>query len=290
MLRFLLSIGLVFTLAGCVTMADFQNLQNRVNTLERSQQQTIQKNQARIQELEQQFTALQEDTSHLVSNRTESMRSHQANLWSEFENMRVDVATLQGKMEQVQYNVSQLQSQSTNQTQTLSELEEQVQRLDKQLDLAGSQLGLDLEDGKENSSTKPGEIKDTRDSESASAPQMLYEKALNSFHNREYDQAKELWAEFTSQFPEHDLVPNAYFWQGECSFQMEKYAQAVLLYDEVINKYKESGKYPSALLKQGLALYALDKKKAGRIRLQQLIKSHADTAEAKRATTFLDQQ
>ncbi|MFW5971239.1 MAG: hypothetical protein ACOCQT_03960, partial [Desulfovermiculus sp.] len=228
MLRFLLSIGLLFTLAGCVTMADFQNLQNRVNTLERRQKQTIQNNQSKIQDLEKQFTALQEDTSHLVSNRTESMRSHQANLWSEFENMRVNVATLQGKMEQVQYNVNQLQSQSTNQTQTLSELEEQVQRLDKQLDLAGSQLGLDLEDEGEDSSSKSRESGDDKDSESASTPQMLYEKALNSFHNREYDQAKDLWAEFTSQFPEHDLVPNAYFWQGECSFQMEKYAQAVL--------------------------------------------------------------
>ncbi|MFW6106475.1 MAG: hypothetical protein ACOC5H_03805, partial [Desulfovermiculus sp.] len=124
MLRFLLSIGLLFTLAGCVTMADFQNLQNRVNTLERGQKQAIQNNQSKIQDLEKQFTALQKDTSHLVSNRTESMRSHQANLWSEFENMRVNVATLQGKMEQVQYNVNQLQSQSTNQTQTLSELEE----------------------------------------------------------------------------------------------------------------------------------------------------------------------
>jgi len=104
------------------------------------------------------------------------------------------------------------------------------------------------------------------------------------------DQAKELWAEFASQFPKHDLVANAYFWQGECLYQMEKYAQAVLLYDKVISEYEQSGKYPSALLKQGLSLYALDKKKAGRIRLQQLMNDYGDTAEAKRARSFLDGQ
>ena len=293
MLRYVLVLSLGFFLVGCVTTQEYQSLQNRVNTLERRQQQAAQNRASRIEQLEKQFAALQEETSHLVSNKTERMRSHQADLWSEFENMRVDVATLQGKMEQVQYNLGQLQSQATNQTQTLADLQNKVEQVDRQLSLAEAQLGLDFSDieKEEAIGAKPtSDSDDPKDDTSSSTPQLLYKKALSAFHNREYDQAKELWAEFATQFPKHDLVANAYFWQGECLYQMEKYAQAVLLYDKVISEYEQSGKYPSALLKQGLSLYALDKKKAGRIRLQQLMNDYGDTAEAKRARSFLDGQ
>ena len=182
---------------------------------------------------------------------------------------------------------------ATNQTQTVTDLQNKVQRLERQLSLAGSQLGLDLSDteGGPSPSDPDADADGAQEkTDSSSTPQLLYKNALNAFHNREYKQAKELWAEFASQFPEHDLVANAYFWQGECLYQMEKYAQAVLLYDKVISEYDQSAKHPSALLKQGLALYALDKKKAGRIRLQQLINEYADSAEAKRAKNFLDAQ
>jgi tol-pal system protein YbgF len=289
MLRFFMFISLLTIAAGCATPQDLQNLQHRVAQLERGQKQILNTTQNRVQNLEQKFASLEEETSHLVSNRTESMRSHQANLWSEFENMRVDVATLQGKMEQTTYNISKLQSQGRNQTQTLQKLQKTVQRLDRHMDIIGSQLGLDLESAA-SASAKSSDAQNKDTEGPANTPQLLYEQALNAFHNREYDQAQDLWAEFAGQFPDHDLVPNAYFWQGECLYQMKEYAPAVLLYDKVITGYPDSSKYTSALLKQGLALYALDKNKAGRIRLQQLIKEYPDIAEAKRAQTFLKQR
>ncbi len=289
MLRVFIFISLLILVTGCATPQDLQNLQSRVYQLERGQKQVLNTMQNRVQSLEQKLASLEEKTSHLVSNRTESMRSHQADLWSEFENMRVNVATLQGKMEQAAYNISTLQSQEKEQAQRIKDMHQTLQRLDQQMDVIGSQFGLDLEGLQKNSAQSvETQKKDTEDT--ANTPQLLYENALKAFHNREYDQAKELWAEFAGQFPEHKLVPNAYFWQAECLYQMDEYAQAVLLYDKVISLYPDSSKYSSALLKQGLSLYALDKNKAGRIRLQQLIKDYPDTAEAKRAQTFLEQR
>jgi tol-pal system protein YbgF len=289
MLRFFIFISLLILVTGCATPQDLQNLQSRVSQLERGQKQILNTTQNRVQNLEQKFASLEKETSHLVSNRTESMRSHQADLWSEFENMRVNVATLQGKMEQAAYNISTLQSQDKEHSQHIKDMQQTLQRLDRQMDVLGSQLGLDLEGQQASSAQSVGtKKKDTEDT--ANTPQLLYENALNAFHSREYDQAKELWAEFAGQFPEHELAPNAYFWQAECLYQMNEYAQAVLLYDKVISQYPDSSKYTSALLKQGLSLYALNKNKAGRIRLQQLIKDYPDTAEAKRAQTFLEQR
>ncbi|WP_027370667.1 tol-pal system protein YbgF [Desulfovermiculus halophilus] len=286
MLRLCLPISLLIVVAACATPQDIQNLQSKMARLERRQQQTV---QTRIQGLEQKFASLEEETSHLVSNRTENMRSHQANLWSELENMRVDVATLQGKAEQMEYNIKKLQDQSSNNTQTLDNISRTVNRLSRQLAMVESQLGVDFEDG-QSKAAQPSQSSKENATQKQDTPQLLYEQALNAFQNREYTQAKELWAEFAGQFPDHDLVPNAYFWQGECLYQLEKYAQAVMLYNKVISEFPKSSKFTSALLKQGLSLYALDKNKAGRIRLQQLIKDHGDTAEAKRAKRFMEQQ
>jgi TolA-binding protein len=82
-------------------------------------------------------------------------------------------------------------------------------------------------------------------------------------------------------------VPNALFWQGECHYQMRDYARAILAYQKVIENYKKSNKYRPAMLKQGISFFKMDKKKPGRLVLQDLIDKHPQSAEARRAKTFL---
>ena len=83
------------------------------------------------------------------------------------------------------------------------------------------------------------------------------------------------------------LVPNAVFWQGECFFQMQDYANAVLTYQKVIEEHSKSNKYTAALLKQGISFFKLKKNQAGRLVLEDLIKKHPQSAEAKRAQAYL---
>ncbi|NMC47837.1 MAG: tetratricopeptide repeat protein, partial [Desulfovibrio sp.] len=72
----------------------------------------------------------------------------------------------------------------------------------------------------------------------------LYTNALQSFNNRQYREALSMWSEFTKNFSKNPLIPNTYFWMGECSFQLGDFANAVLSYQEVIDKYPKSTKYP----------------------------------------------
>ena len=275
--------------AGCVTTQDFQQLQNQVYSIKRTQNSSRKENRQRFQALEQSIKNVEDKTSDIVSKRTDNVRSTQANLWSEVESQRVQLATIKGRQEQLEFELQKLQQDNTNATQDLPQLQARLSRLESQLQRVASQLGLKLTE------TESGmQIQDTRKDaghqDERSTPDILYEQALKAFRDRSYDKAQSLWDEFANTFPDHSLVPNAYFWQGECFYQLEDYPQAVLKYQKVIEKHSDSTKYPAALLKQGLSFYELDKNKAGRIILQELIQKFPESAEARRARIFLKEQ
>jgi tol-pal system protein YbgF len=172
-------------------------------------------------------------------------------------------------------------------------------RMDKALTAIAGQLGIDLAEfepkkGQDASTSSPTTTaeSDKQISQPSIAPKQdsaeaLYKKALNSFYAKEYSQALSLWEEFVTTFKKDTLVPNALFWQGECHYQMRDYARAILAYQKVIENYKKSNKYRPAMLKQGISFFKMDKKKPGRLVLQDLIDKHPQSAEARRAKTFL---
>lgn len=123
----------------------------------------------------------------------------------------------------------------------------------------------------------------------ADAASTLYKSARSAFETRDYRQGIALWDEFATTFPEHKLVPNALFWQGECYYQMKDYARAVLKYQTVIDKYKKSGKYPTAMLKQGISFMRLGRVKAGKLLLQDVAEKFPKTPEGKRAAVIIKQ-
>lgn len=115
----------------------------------------------------------------------------------------------------------------------------------------------------------------------------LYDSARAAFEKRDYTEAQARWEEFATNFPDHKLVSNAIFWQGECYYQLKDYARAVLKYQEVLDKYKKSYKYPTSLLKQGLSFMRLGRVKAGRLLLHDVIDKFPKSAEARRAKAIL---
>lgn len=123
----------------------------------------------------------------------------------------------------------------------------------------------------------------------ADAASTLYKSARSAFEAKDYRQGIALWDEFISSFPDHQLVPNALFWQGECYFQIKEYARAVLKYQAVIDKHQKSQKYPTALLKQGISFMRLGRVQAGKLLLTDVAKKFPNTAEGKRAATLLKQ-
>jgi tol-pal system protein YbgF len=232
------------------------------------------------------------------------MRSAQANLWAEIEMLRTQAATLQGQMEELQRSVHGGGGAA------VADLARQVATLDRSVTMIASQLAIDLgprpgapgapgaEDAQAALQPAPDPLVPRPDTPPAAPPaqaaddpaRALYDEALRAFHARNFAQAQSMWSEFAKTFPQHELVSNAIFWQGESFFQMGDYAQAVLAYQDVISKHPNSNKYAASMLKQGVSFLRLGKNRAGVLVLEDLVKRFPALPEAVRAKTILDEQ
>ncbi len=121
----------------------------------------------------------------------------------------------------------------------------------------------------------------------SNSPKDMYERGLEAFKSRQYDQALSVWKNFVTSYPSDALAPNAVFWQGEAYYQKGDFANAALMYQDVIEKYPSSNKFPAAMLKQGISFIRMGNKSAGGIVLKDLISKYPNSAEATRAKGIL---
>jgi tol-pal system protein YbgF len=270
--------ALVLTLAlaaGCASRQDVQ-------TLDQRNRQTMQEARELFKQLEEQIAIAREEARKSSA----PVQAKQADIWAEVEGLKTEVAAMKGQLDTLNMRVGSQGSQE------VADLNERLKAVELALE---TQFAVDLGKGAKAAaaapSPAPAQAANQPAQAEAAAPQdpadALYAKGLNAFKERKYDEARRDFAEFTTTFKKHALVPNAVFWQGECYYQMGDYAKAVLAYQDVIDKYKDSPKYRSAMLKQGISFYKLGKDKPGKIILQELIDKNPGTAEANRAKQFL---
>jgi tol-pal system protein YbgF len=262
---------------------DKTRLQTNVQNLSRIERNHYQQIQERLDRLEDSLNQLQERTERLVDQQTDSVRLTQADLWSQVNSHRVQLATLKGTQELLTKRLQQL----TNSTEHIQEFKKKISELKQNQQILVSQLGVDIDEGRPSDRVSQDQGQSSEETQLTKTPQKVYEEALDSFKQRDYERAKNLWSEFIENFTKHDLVPNAYFWLGECSYQQKEYGQAILQYQKVVEQYPKSDKIPSALLKQGLSFYKLGKSKAGKITLQRLVDKYPDSPATQRARIYL---
>lgn len=235
----------------------------------------------------------------------------QADNWSQVQSLRQEIASLRGDLDNLNNSTAHLGG--------VSQLGAIIARHDRALRLIESQMALDLQlsnndmsmyssnpnlpqanknsaqtppattiapvittpPPSQNQSTAPAKPQD------ADVAKALYDSGINNFNNRNYTNALNAFIDFPQQFPNHQLVSNAWFWQGESYYQLKNYAQAALAYEKVISGFPNSIKAPAAYLKQGMAFIALDKKAAGKERLTHLVNTYPKAPEARRAEQVL---
>lgn len=260
--------------AGCASRQDVQ-------TLDQRNRQTMQEARELFKQLEEQIAIAREEARKSSA----PVQAKQADIWAEVEGLKTEVASMKGQLDTLNMRMGAQNSQD------MAQFNERLKAVELALE---TQFAVDLGKGAKTAAAtpSPAPAQSAEPAGSAeAAPQdpadALYAKGLTAFKERKYDEARRDFAEFTTTFKKHALVPNAVFWQGECYYQMGDYAKAVLAYQDVIDKYKDSPKYRSAMLKQGISFYKLGKEKPGKIILQELIDKNPGTAEANRAKQFL---
>ncbi len=282
-------------LVSCVQNEDMVALENRIQAQEQ-----------RIDQLDSEVST----TNQAVG----EVRPRQADLWAELEEMRVQMASMAGRMDDLSQRVNTLEASDQERARLLAAMEADVKKLKYAWTQTAAQLALDIDmeeaptaaatprtDGAAPSGNATMPVAsgaadtDAQPAETEAAPaqpdpaRALYDRAREQFEARNYAAAQAIWEEFAKTFKDHELVPNAIFWQGECFYQMRDYARAILAYQEVIGKYPKATKYPTALLKQGISFIKIGKEKAGKLLLGDVIKKFPDSPEARRAKKELQQ-
>lgn len=273
----------------------------------------------KISDQEQELMMLKQQQGK-TKKEVEEVRPGQADLWSEVQGMRVKLAELEGRVEDMQDTSDALAETTPQLRLEMERLHNATQNIDAGLRQVASEMDIQLElykpkpqpivlanatipttngtmpmatnatmpvDNEVAPTTKPAKEEVKAEEQPVDTAQALYDAAITAFKDRRYKDAQRMWEQFEKTYPKHKLVPNAIFWQGEAYYQSQDYARAVLAYQRVIDKHKKSSKYLSAQLKQGSSFMRLGKKKAGSYVLNQLIKKHPKSGEAKRAEKVL---
>jgi tol-pal system protein YbgF len=109
----------------------------------------------------------------------------------------------------------------------------------------------------------------------------IYRMAKQAFDQGNSDTARKKFKELIEKFPKSERADNAQFWIGEIYYREKWYEKAILEYQKVIENYPKGNKVPASLLKQGLAFLNLGDKNNSRLILEELIKKHPKSNEAK---------
>ncbi|MCL2123499.1 MAG: tol-pal system protein YbgF [Desulfovibrionaceae bacterium] len=117
----------------------------------------------------------------------------------------------------------------------------------------------------------------------------LYDSGLTSYNARNYQESLRSFTDFTKNYGNHKLAPNAWYYVGESNFQLNRFGDAALAYDMVITKHGTSQRAPAAYLKQALAFSKLGQKDAADARLKELIRKFPNSPEAARAKQISQQ-
>ncbi|SDK83226.1 tol-pal system protein YbgF [Franzmannia pantelleriensis] len=119
--------------------------------------------------------------------------------------------------------------------------------------------------------------------------QAAYQEAFQQVQARDFPSAIVAFEGFVSDYPDHDLTANGYYWLGELHSAESDLDQAAAAFQTVIDDYAASNKVPDALYKLALLRARQGQPDASRELLDALMESYPDSNAATLASEFLNQ-
>ncbi|HMB31359.1 MAG TPA: hypothetical protein VKN82_06010, partial [Desulfohalobiaceae bacterium] len=135
-------LSLLIFFSGCITTQDYNRLQNDVKNLYQIEERHHNQIDKRLNKLEDSITELKNKTESIISQQTDSVRSTQANLWSQFESQRVELATIKGKQELFAKRLKKITNTCANNTKRLNKVKKQISGIERNQQIMISQLGV----------------------------------------------------------------------------------------------------------------------------------------------------
>lgn len=116
----------------------------------------------------------------------------------------------------------------------------------------------------------------------------VYQAALRTFNNRQYDQAIKMFGDLVNQYPTGKYADNAYYWKGECFYALADFASAIVAFKKVAD-FKNSAKADDAQLKIGLSFLKMGQQGPAVEELKKLIDRYPGSEYVPRAKKYLEE-
>jgi len=113
-----------------------------------------------------------------------------------------------------------------------------------------------------------------------------YQQALQTFHNRQYQEAIRIFRSLMDSNPNHQLASNCQYWVGESYNAMKQYREALNAFNSVMN-YGKSFKFDDALIMSGLCNMKLGDSVTARENFEQLVSRYPNSEYAPKAMRYL---
>lgn len=263
--------------SGCVSKNEVTSLDTRLNELEIRNAEAQKKSQA----LKSDLTVREEEE--------EALRHQSAGLRAKIEALNEDIRALNGRIEELEHLLNRQKQMKAEGIKAEEERveklakstktnDERIYRIEQYLNFEPSEQKAPVTKTDEKTAAKiiPADEVKTGLNEDE-----IYRMAKQAFDQGDSDAARKKFQELIEQFPKSERADNAQFWIGEIYYREKWYEKAILEYQKVIENYPKGNKVPASLLKQGLAFLNLGDKNNSRLILEELIKKHPKSNEAK---------
>jgi tol-pal system protein YbgF len=264
-------------LSGCVTKGEVTSLDTRLNELEIRNAEAHKRNQA----LKSDLTVRAEEE--------QALRHQSAGLRAKIEALNEEIRALNGRIEELEHLLNR---QEQTKAEGMKAEEDRVEKLAKSTKTNDERIYrieqyLNFEPSERNTEAKKPDEKTVAkiipagQAQTGLSEDEIYSSAKQAFDQGDSDGARKKFQELLEKFPKSERADNAQFWIGEIYYREKWYEKAILEYQKVIENYPKGNKVPASLLKQGLAFLNLGDKNNSRLILEELIKKHPGSNEAK---------
>jgi len=115
------------------------------------------------------------------------------------------------------------------------------------------------------------------------AANVAYKAAYALIRKRQFDASVVALLAFVKNFPQSDLVGNAYYWLGEVYMVQGDASLAVVSFEYVISKFPQHRKIPDALYKAGVAYQNTGNVDKANQLLQRVLAEYPESSAARLA-------
>jgi len=270
----------LFLVFGCASQNEVASIDNRISQLEMRNAEVSKKNQTLKSDLQNR------------AEEEQALRLQTATLRQQITALNEEIRELTGRIEELEFSIrreKQKEAESAGGQKTqLGQLTEsarindqRIGRIEQYLNFETAQPATASAAAAAAAETTTAKIVPAAKVPQESSEDEIYRQAKQAFDQGDSDAARDKFKELLERYPKSERADNAQFWIGEIYYREKWYEKAILEYQKVIENYPKGNKVPASLLKQGFAFINLGDKSNSRLILQELIKKHPQTNEAK---------